>query len=85
MACHCSGAKRRSISRLATAASASDADLGVEEEHDRIQDGASQAAAAVSADLDMSHLVVCQLCRLVHAKYTSDIPCLHQLSCEAFA
>lgn len=57
----CSSAKRRSISRLATAASADISELAAEEEHAGNLDGASEAAAAVSVNLDISHLEVYRL------------------------
>ena len=54
----CSGAKRRSISRFATAASADDGDLAFAAEHADSAELASEAAAAVSVDVDISQLEV---------------------------
>ena len=59
---YCSGAKRRSISRLANAALADDADLAFAAEHADGADLTSEAAAAVSNGVDISQLEVSKCC-----------------------
>ena len=54
----CRGAKRRSISRLATAATNDDLLLPLEAEEQGSHDAECEAAAAVSANLDINHLEV---------------------------
>lgn len=71
----CSGAKRRSISRFATAASADDGDLAFAAEHADSAELASEAAAAVSVNVDISQLEVSKSCECSSMAYALCYSC----------